>query len=525
MKKINRSITAFVVIGFFLLSCSVLLLGIGCADTSIKGSMNNVDTLHFNETIYENEEKIGVLVIAHGSPNDCWCQPILEAVENVSVPYPTKLGFLEFVENKSIGDAIEELDNLGVDKIIAVPLFISSYSGHIQEIEYVLKLIENPPGDEELAPVDTPAEIIFTRAMDDHPLVAYMLADQIVNLSRTTNNATAVILSHGTEDEKDLLSQINCQKALADETKTILKWSGVSDTKIKDVKYAFIHLNETLHPELTPKAVVENASLEGDVIIVPLMISEGFFTERQIPMLLEGKEYEYNGYALASHPNVAKWIETSVRCAMNHEKNSVLIVVDHGSPEKERMNAIRKTSLNPLESDQGSIQIYDKQGGLINRSIEETAKVSHGDLCLCAIVAARVSQVAIIELFGEDIPTQGDLEVTYRHPGKGHKDCFEYILLPECATYEPTGDPNNLTLENFVYTFVRKDNGVTFEPKVKDSVIPEKFFDLRYKVNGFTKGWHNNPPTEAEKTAFKQNKSEARNNILTMEANQVFERV
>lgn len=347
MKKINRSITAFVVIGLFLLSCSVLLLGIGCANTSMKGSMNNVDTLHFNETIYENEDKIGVLVIAHGSPNNCWCQPIRETVENVSLPYPTKLGFLEFVENESIGNAIEELDNLGADKIIAVPLFISSYSGHIQEIEYVLKLVDNPPSDEELIQVDTPAEIIFTRAMDDHPLVAYMLADQIVNLSRTTTNATAVILSHGTEDEKNLLSQINCQDALAYETKTILKWWGNPATKVEDVKYAFIHLNETIHPELTPGAVVENASLEGDVVVLPLMISEGFFTERRIPQLLEGQDYEYNGYALAPHPNMARWIETSVRCAIGREKNGVLII-DHGSLEKERVNAVRKL-VNEIE--------------------------------------------------------------------------------------------------------------------------------------------------------------------------------
>jgi len=207
-----------------------------------------------------------------------------------------------------------------------------------------------------------------------------------------------------------------------------------------------------------------------------------------------------------------------------HEAEDVINDITEGANELAAKIGLDVDDITPV-SNQGRIQIYDKQGELINRSIEGVAKEAHGDLCLCAAAAARTTQVAIIELFGEEIPTQGDLKVTYHHPGEGHKDCLEYILSPECTTYEPTGDPKNLTLDNFAYTFVRTDNGVTFETKVKDGVISEEFFDLRYKVKGFTNGWHNNPPTEAEMTAFKQKKSEARNNILTMEAHQVFENV
>ncbi len=80
----------------------------------------------------EGDEKIGILVIAHGSPSDEWCVPVRGAVDEVDLPYPVELGFLEFVPNETINDAVERLDDANVTKIIALPLFISSHSSHIR---------------------------------------------------------------------------------------------------------------------------------------------------------------------------------------------------------------------------------------------------------------------------------------------------------------------------------------------------------------------------------------------------------
>ena len=100
-------------------------------------------------------------------------------------------------------------------------------------------------------------------------------------------------------------------------------------------------MNKTRHPDLTVRAVVENVSIENDVIVVPMMISEGFFTVRYIPQLLENLTYAYNGKTLTPHPNVARWIETSVRCAIGHEKYG-LLAIDHGSKGLKRVNVVRE---------------------------------------------------------------------------------------------------------------------------------------------------------------------------------------
>ena len=335
----------------------------------------------------ENEGKIGILVIAHGSPNEDWCAPVRDTVAEVDLPYPAELGFLEFVPNETINNAVEKLDDAGVTKIIAVPLFVSSHSSHIQEIEYVLGLRETLPqtservniegavvnrsivtkgggyvisrvpietaeigcgktmqaisNEEELIPVETDAEIMLTKAVDDHPLVGYLLADRIAELSEDPGNETVVIVAHGTENEEDFIAWSNNLNGLSEETRKILRWWMEPSIKVVDVKYAFIHLNETLHPDQTVRAVVEEASIETDAIVVPLMVSEGYFTGRHIPQLLENLTYAYNGKALTPHPNVATWIETRVICALGDERYGVL-VIDHGSKGDERVNVVRE---------------------------------------------------------------------------------------------------------------------------------------------------------------------------------------
>lgn len=163
------------------------------------------------------------------------------------------------------------------------------------------------------------------------------------------------------------------------------------------------------------------------------------------------------------------------------------------------------------------IQIYDEEGNLLEISIDDAAEI-HGELCICVAGSFRVIQAAIAVLYGEDeVPGQGDLTLVYHHPGIGQQQVFEYILTPECATYEKTGNPQQMTLDHWVYTFTRLDTGEVFETQVNEGVIAADFFDLRYKVSGFKKGWHENEPTEAEQAGFAAAYTETLNNLLTLQ--------
>ena len=287
----------------------------------------------------EGDEKIGILVIAHGSPSDEWCVPVRGAVDEVDLPYPVELGFLEFVPNETINDAVERLDDANVTKIIALPLFISSHSSHIEEIEYVLGLRDEPPmiserviidgmemdrsiikkgedyvirrvplgaegGKEEpLVPVTTVAEIVLTGAMDDHWLVAGIVADRTADLCANSGRETLVLVAHGTRGEDNFAGWVKSTSSLADQARLKLKYWRDPAVRFGGTEIAFIHHNETLHPEFTLRPIVENAR---DPVVVPLMVSEGYFTRRKIPSLLENLSYAYDGQGAYAAPECGR---------------------------------------------------------------------------------------------------------------------------------------------------------------------------------------------------------------------------
>lgn len=276
----------------------------------------------------ETEGKIGVFVIASGSPSEDWCKPVRAAVKNVSLPYPVELGFLDFVPNETITAAVERFDDMGITKILAVPLFISSYSDHIRKIEYVLGLRANPPeGAENLTQVDTNATIELTKAMDDHPLVAYTLADRVVELSKGSGNETVVIMAYGTDNETDFVGWNNSlatnisrwgswtyfehgeiyARSLAEQVKAI--------SNFKDVRYGFMGYQGS--PNI--RQAVEEAAHDGSVIVVTTNSLGSSYVDGLIAKKLKGLKYSYNGKGfygypeeLSPHPNIVRWIELIV---------------------------------------------------------------------------------------------------------------------------------------------------------------------------------------------------------------------
>ena len=425
------------------------------------------------------EETTGILIIAHGSPKESWCKPIRELIENVTLSCPMEVGFLEFVEELEdydfIPEAVEKLDDKGVTTIIAVPLFISSSSGHITEIEYVLGLRDTWPGDEDpLSQVDTEAEIVLTNAMDDHWTIAQIVANRAAELCKNPGNETVVIVAHGTPNEAYFDGWMNSLESLAEQVKLKLRYSMGLD--IEDVKYSFIHVDETTYPDLMVRSVVENVS--GTPIVVPLMVSEGFFTRTYIPKLLENLTYAYNGKALTPHSNVVKWIELGAS----------------------------------KEFSDLTLQIYDEDE-LLNISIEEVGE-HHGGICPCVAVAFRVAKLAFSEEMWGGIPHRGDVEIVCGHPSDGHEETFEHILNSvEDLTMEK-GDAD-LAEEHYVYTFVRKSTGDSITITVNEVNFSEGFFDLRKKCKAKT-------ATPEEMKTFKLGKEELKESFMFLPISELF---
>ncbi|WP_440945046.1 sirohydrochlorin chelatase [Methanosarcina sp. T3] len=277
-----------------------------CTSTmTINGASENVPQVGKEETGVSTPTT-GILVVAHGSSEDEWNQPVRDAVEGIDCPYPVELGFLEFVEGEDIGTAVASLEEQGVEHIITVPIFVASASGHIEEIKYILgissSITEEDAIEEGLEVVSYNAEIEITSALDDHPLVAEILDDRIATVSQQADQEIVILVAHGTSDAEDLAVWKNNLASLGQQLK--------DDYQFLDVDYGFVALGEPNVRDVVEAQQAENPGVS--IIVMPVMLSEGTFTSTKIPEVLDGLTYIYP--------------EEGQRSLLPHDKISLLIV-------------------------------------------------------------------------------------------------------------------------------------------------------------------------------------------------------
>jgi sirohydrochlorin ferrochelatase len=267
--------------------------------------------------------KTGVLVIAHGSNETGWNQVVQQGVAGVRLPYPIAVGFLEFTE-PGIQKALTQLETQGVNRIIAVPLFVSTYSNHIEEIKYVLRLrntLPRPEGvfgehsvsghtDEALRQIQSHCQIILTPALDDQAIVAGILSERLKTISRRPDREVAVLVGHGADSAA---GEVKWRAQFASLARQVKK-----DLKLKNARYGFAAMGKP-----TARQAVTAAVAEGEALVVAVMLSEGFFTDRKIPHDLEGLQYRYpqrGSRALLPHPDLARFIELRVGEVVKNQK-------------------------------------------------------------------------------------------------------------------------------------------------------------------------------------------------------------
>lgn len=242
-------------------------------------------------------EKTGVLVIAHGSRSGKWVRLVDDAAKQVKTGHPLTVSFLELVEGRLIQDGIDELEAQGVDRIMAIPLFASSGSKHIEEIRFMLGLKKQPPADADIAPLNVQAEVVMSPAMDDHPYIAEILAKRIQGFIQKPEEEAVLLVGHG-----------NPLPGFKE------KWEAGMNGLVKQLRKKFPFACMTF-ATLSPDHLKDRAyslSMKYRVLVLPLFLSEGYFTNQMIPLRLKGLNVEYLKTAYLPDPGVARWMEAMV---------------------------------------------------------------------------------------------------------------------------------------------------------------------------------------------------------------------
>jgi sirohydrochlorin ferrochelatase len=274
----------------------------------------------------------GILLLAHGGSPE-WNTRVTDLVTQIDRTKPTEVAF-GMATRANIQAAVDRLVARGVAEIVAVPLFVSSWSSVITSTEYLLglradapaalamyaKMHHPQPGSnaphppsaghevhataDATAPVTSPVPIRMTRALNDHPIVAEILTSRANSISQNPAKESLVIVAHGPNDDDDNRRWLADMASLAERIARTEKFASIDYLTLRDD--APKPVRDAATAEL--RDVVSRRVQEGRrVLIVPLLVSFGGI-ERGLRQRLEGLSYALPDAALMPDARLAAWV-------------------------------------------------------------------------------------------------------------------------------------------------------------------------------------------------------------------------
>jgi sirohydrochlorin ferrochelatase len=255
-----------------------------------------------------------LLVIAHGARQAEWNNRVLRLVEKVNWPGPVGVAFLMSApEGHGLDEVVQELDNSGAARIVVLPLMVSSYGEHYEEIRYYVGDRKERPEHAHHAPFQTKARLILTPAMDEHEVISGILTEQARAMSRDTASESLVLVAHGPTNEEFNHQWLAKLGHHAERVRRSLGFRRVEVITLRDD--APKPVRDAATKEL--RAVVGKAGQDSRVLVLPVLVSVGHI-QRQIRERLEGLDYQMTDTGIADHPLAAEWIRQQAKTALGH---------------------------------------------------------------------------------------------------------------------------------------------------------------------------------------------------------------
>jgi sirohydrochlorin cobaltochelatase len=276
----------------------------------------------------------GILLLAHGGSTE-WNAHVTTLAAAVDRTTPTEVAF-GMAARANIQGAVDRLRARGATEIMAVPLFVSSWSSVITSTEYLLgQRAEAPPelaiyakmnhsapspsagsqagshgaGSDHAAtdpqsPIQSPVPIRMTPALNDHPLVAEILTSRARSISRNPAEEAVVIVAHGPTGDDENRRWLADMGSLAVRLRRTERFAAIEYLTLRDDAPKPVRDQATA--EL--RGLVTKHLNEGRrVLIVPLLVSFGGI-ERGLRERLDGLTYAMPAAALVPDDRLVTWV-------------------------------------------------------------------------------------------------------------------------------------------------------------------------------------------------------------------------
>jgi outer membrane receptor for ferrienterochelin and colicins len=279
--------------------------------------------------------RTGILLLAHGGSAH-WNENVRTLAARVDQDRPVEVAF-GMATRANIQAAADKLAARGVERIVAVPLFVSSHSSVVDSTAYLLGLRQHAPADLAIfakmshgshapaagagheghasAPTDGTTPIVsavpvtMTPALDAHPILAAILADRARAISTEPSREAIVLVAHGPGKDEENARWLQNLAALGSAIGRTASYASIDYLTVRDDAPAAIR--DAATAEL--RGIVEKRRAAGTrVLIVPVLMSFGGI-EQGIRKRLDGLEYTMASQAIMPDARLVDWIAAVAR--------------------------------------------------------------------------------------------------------------------------------------------------------------------------------------------------------------------
>ncbi len=267
------------------------------------------------------QEKMGLLIIAHGSPSKQWNQAIIDLGNNTKSLLEEKklnilevrIAFMEFTE-PSIATVIKQMEDDGITKIYALPLFIAPSGHSFYDIPTILglyydKKMYDTLKEEGIKIVDTNAKITLGPSLNYGKVIQEILLDKVKELSQYPKDEAVIILAHGDNEFFPFW------ETLSNKTGNFI----LGNTGIEYFDKAFVEMGQSFAVDGV-RAILKASKNKKRVIVVGMYMSididkmaenTGIIMMRQTfesKKMFEGKNIVFANTGLLPDRRITEWI-------------------------------------------------------------------------------------------------------------------------------------------------------------------------------------------------------------------------
>jgi sirohydrochlorin cobaltochelatase len=265
---------------------------------------------------------VATMIVAHGG-GPAWDARVEAVARDVRLPGPVAVSFLMGPGAKAnrFQDVAQKLIRGGAREIVVVPMLVSSHSGHYEQIRYLAGASDSLDAEMqhhlEMSGIERPktqAAFRLTKAIDDAPEIAEVLADRARGLAKAPARQALFIVGHGPNSSEDYAAWMTNLRRVSDKVRARSGFRTVTVELVRDDAPAPVRAEAVARIR---ELILLQHELTGEpVVVVPALIAAGRVSREKLPKDLNGLPITYTEEGLLPHPEMARWVESQVRQAV-----------------------------------------------------------------------------------------------------------------------------------------------------------------------------------------------------------------